>query len=122
MHAANLTTVALTLHRMDDPCRRMGLELFESLLDIRLPDAEAALREIDLRLPARRAGCRHWGRGVPDADAKLVKRNDACRYDSFYDGLQDKPDRQVFRKSFSIHASTSLDGRREFECFPRRSS
>jgi hypothetical protein len=49
LHAANLTTVALTLHRMEDPYRRMGLELFETLLSIRVPDAEAALREIDLR-------------------------------------------------------------------------
>jgi hypothetical protein len=49
MSTANLTNVALTLHRLDDPFRAKGLELFESLLDIRLPDAEAALREIDLR-------------------------------------------------------------------------
>jgi nucleoside phosphorylase len=53
MHAANLTSVALTLHRLDDPYRGMGLELFEALLDIRLPDAEAALREIDLRPPGK---------------------------------------------------------------------
>src|SRR5262249_45006254 len=56
MHAANLTTVALTLHRMDNPYRGMGLELFEALLDIRLPDAEAALREIDLRPPGAVGG------------------------------------------------------------------
>jgi hypothetical protein len=56
MHTANLTNVALTLHRMDDPYRAMGLELFEGLLDIRLPDAEAALREIDLRPPGAGVG------------------------------------------------------------------
>ena len=43
LRVANLTNVALTLHRLDDPCRGMGLELFEALLDMQLPDAEAAL-------------------------------------------------------------------------------
>ncbi len=51
LRVANLTNVALTLHRLDDPCRGMGLELFEALLDMQLPDAEAALREIDNRPP-----------------------------------------------------------------------
>lgn len=56
MHAANLTNIALTLHRLDNPYRGMGLELFEALLDISLPDAEAALREIDLRPPGKDVG------------------------------------------------------------------
>ena len=53
MHAAHLTNVALTLHRLEEPYRGMGLELFEELLNVRVPDAEAALREIDLRPPGR---------------------------------------------------------------------
>jgi hypothetical protein len=56
LHAANLTNIALTLHRLDPPYRAMGLELFEALLDFRLPDAEVALREIDLRPPGRDVG------------------------------------------------------------------
>jgi hypothetical protein len=51
MHAANLTTVAITLQRLEEPYRGMGLELFEALLDIGLPDADATLRELDRRLP-----------------------------------------------------------------------
>jgi hypothetical protein len=48
-HAANLTTIALTLQRLDQPYREMGLELFESLLELHLPDTEATLRELDRR-------------------------------------------------------------------------
>lgn len=68
MQAANLTNVALTLHRLDDPCRGAGLELFEALLDIRLPDAEAALREIDLRPPGREV------RGMPRRHRRQRRR------------------------------------------------
>lgn len=55
LHNANLTNIAITLHRMENPYRAMGLELFEALLDIRVPDAEAALREIDSRVPGHSA-------------------------------------------------------------------
>ena len=48
--AADLTTIALTLHRLNEPHRRVGLELFEDLLTLRVTDAEAALRELDQRL------------------------------------------------------------------------
>jgi nucleoside phosphorylase len=51
LHAASLTTIAITLQRLEEPFREMGLELFEGLLDIHLPDAEATLREIDQRPP-----------------------------------------------------------------------
>jgi hypothetical protein len=56
MHSANLTNIALTLHRLAPPYRAMGLELFEALLGARLPDAELALREIDQRLPLSNTG------------------------------------------------------------------
>jgi hypothetical protein len=56
MHSANLTNIALTLHRLAPPNRSMGLELFEALLGARLPDAELALREIDQRLPFSNTG------------------------------------------------------------------
>jgi hypothetical protein len=48
-HTANLTTIALTLQRLDQPYREMGLELFESLLELHFSDAEATLRELDGR-------------------------------------------------------------------------
>ncbi|MBX9579615.1 MAG: hypothetical protein K2X87_04840 [Gemmataceae bacterium] len=51
-HAANLTNIALTLHRLGPDARGWGLELFESLLEAGLPDAESALRELDRRIPS----------------------------------------------------------------------
>jgi len=51
--AANLTNIALTLHRQDAH-RANGLELFESLIAMHLPDAVAALELID-RKPGRGA-------------------------------------------------------------------
>jgi hypothetical protein len=68
MHTANLTNIALTLHRLDSPYRGLGLELFEALLDIHLPDAEAALREMDLRPPG--AG----GQALPRLAARRHRR------------------------------------------------
>jgi hypothetical protein len=56
VHAAHLTSIAITLQRLDSPLREMGLELFEAMLDLHLPDAEAALLEIDQRLPSPLTG------------------------------------------------------------------
>jgi len=52
LNAANLTTISLTLQRMGAGMRELGLDLFESLLDAGLPDAESTLREIDRRIPS----------------------------------------------------------------------
>jgi hypothetical protein len=56
LHASRLTTISITLQRLDSPIREMGLELFEAMLDLHLPDAEAALLEIDQRLPSPLTG------------------------------------------------------------------
>lgn len=50
-YAANLTTISLTLQRLDKPLREQGIELFESLLESGIHDAESAVREMDQRIP-----------------------------------------------------------------------
>ena len=51
-----MTAIAITVHRLESPLREMGLELFEAMLELHLPDAEAALMELDQRLPAPLVG------------------------------------------------------------------
>ena len=56
LHTSQLTTIAITLQRMEAPLREEGLELFEALLDLHISEAEVALMELDQRLPPHLTG------------------------------------------------------------------
>lgn len=47
--AGNLVSIAITLQRLGDEHRAQGIDLFESLLEIDVPDAFSALSELDQR-------------------------------------------------------------------------
>lgn len=56
--APELIDIALTLHRLGDPLRRRGLELFEAMLDLGAYGSREALAEIDGRPQAKLHGPR----------------------------------------------------------------
>jgi hypothetical protein len=66
--APNLVDIALTLHRLGDPTREVGVQLFEALLRIDAYSARATLEEIDSRFRTSAYSPRR--RRLPRRDAR----------------------------------------------------